>query len=84
LFSFLFSNSALYVGAVLIFTEPALECLAFTTSSELEGSGLRLAVRSGLLDKAVGVLFGLSQNTVTEIGVPHIYWKHLLHLTERR
>jgi hypothetical protein len=51
----LFSNSALYGGAVIIFAEPAVECVTFTTCSELEGSGLRLAARSGLLGKAIAV-----------------------------
>ena len=50
--SLLVTYSALF-GWAVIFPEPALECVTFTTSSELAGSGLRFAARTLLLDKAV-------------------------------
>ena len=70
----LFSSSASFGQAFMIFAEPALECLIlFKACYAVEGSGLRLETRNCLHDEAAGVsevdVVGISEHAVGELEV---------------
>jgi hypothetical protein len=56
MFCLLFSNSTLHEEADLVFAKPSVEYLTlFMTCFKTKDSGLRLAVRIGLLEVKLGV-----------------------------
>jgi hypothetical protein len=77
------SSSALFVQAVAIFAEQALECrTSCNTCSETEDSGRSLGSCNGLPDAVVRVTeedaVGLSENSVGELEYAAVYFLETL------